>query len=49
MHTDKPAIIIQSNKIVSNELKDNQALLEPSYGEKTKLFGQPKSIVIILK
>ena len=25
------AVTIQSNKIVSNEAKDNQALLEPSY------------------
>ena len=36
------AVTIQSNKIVSNEVKDNQTLLEPSYRKKTnEVFGQP--------
>ena len=26
-------VTIQSNKIVSNEVKDNRGLLEPSYGK----------------
>ena len=34
MHADATAVTIQSNKIVSNEVKDNQALLEPSYRNK---------------
>ena len=35
------AVTIQSNKIVSNKVKDNYALLEPPYGKKRKgLFGQ---------
>ena len=33
MHTDMMAVIIQSNKIALNEVKDNQVLLEPSYGK----------------
>ena len=33
MHTDITAFTIQSNKTVSNEVKDNQVLLEPSYGK----------------
>ena len=41
MHTDMTAVTIQSNKIVLNEVKDNQVLLDSSYKEKTnKLFGQ---------
>ena len=36
------AVTIQSNKIVLNEIKDNWALLEPSYRKKpNELFGQP--------
>ena len=31
MHTDMTAVTIQSNKIVLNEVKDDYALLEPSY------------------
>ena len=31
------ALTIQSNKIVSNEVKDNSELLEPSYGKKIKV------------
>ena len=31
------AVTITSNKIVSDEVKDNQALLEPSYRKKNKL------------
>ena len=33
MDTDITAVTIQSNKTVSNEVKDNQVLLEPSYGK----------------
>ena len=41
------AVTTQSNKIVLNEVKDNQALLETSYGKKPyKLFGQ--LIVLLL-
>ena len=36
------AVTIQSNKIVSNEVKDNKMLLEPPYRKKpNELFGQP--------
>ena len=31
MHADMTAVTIQSDKMVSNEVKDNEALLEPSY------------------
>ena len=31
MHADMTAVTIQSNKIVSNEVKDSEVLLEPSY------------------
>ena len=31
MHADMTAVTIQSNRIVWNEVKDNYALLEPSY------------------
>ena len=42
MHADMTVVIIQSNKIVSNEVKDHKVLLEPSYGKKlNELFGQP--------
>ena len=38
------AVTIQSNKIVLNEIKDNQALLEPLYRKKlNKRIGQPKT------
>ena len=38
------AVTIQSNKIVLNEIKDNQALLEPLYRKKlNKHIGQPKT------
>ena len=30
MHADMTAVTIQSNKIVSNEVKDNEALLQSS-------------------
>ena len=41
MHADMTAVIIQSNKIVLDEVKDSEALLEPSYRKKlNKLFGQ---------
>ena len=38
MHTSITAVTIKSNKICLNEIKDNEALLEPSYGKKTKNF-----------
>ena len=42
MHVDMTAVTIHSNKIVSNEVKDNQAVLEPSYRKKTnKLLANP--------
>ena len=34
MHVDMIAVMILSNKIVLNDIKDNYALLEPSYGKK---------------
>ena len=34
------AVTIQSNKIVLNEVKDNQVLLEPHYRKNNALFGQ---------
>ena len=38
------AVTIQPNKIVSSEVKDTSALLEPSYGKKPNgLFGQPNT------
>ena len=40
-----PDDMTASNKIVLNEAKDNQALLEPSHGiKKDKTFSQPESI-----
>ena len=42
MHAEMTAVTIQSNKIVLSEVKDNSALLEPSYRKKQmNLFGQP--------
>ena len=38
IHVDMTAVTIQSKKIVLNEVKDNLALLEPSYGRKQKKF-----------
>ena len=35
MHADMIAVTIQFKKIVLNEVKDNQAILEPSYRKKT--------------
>ena len=41
MHANMTAVTIQSNIIVSNEVKDNKALLEPSYeSTPNELFGQ---------
>ena len=41
MHADTTTVTIQSNKIVSNVVKVNLALLEPSCGKKhNELFGQ---------
>ena len=34
MHADRTAVTIQTNKIVLNEVKDNQTLLEPSNRKK---------------
>ena len=46
MHADRTAVTIQTNKIVLNEVKDNQTLLESSYGKKhNELFGQSNKIV----
>ena len=48
-YTDTTAVTIQSNKIVSNEVKDNWVLLEPSHGEGlNELFGQPNILIFIL-
>ena len=41
MHGDISAVTMKSNKIVLNEIKDNEVLLEPSPGGKNGLFGQP--------
>ena len=38
MHADMTAVTIQPNKIVLNEVKDNEALLEPSYGKSQAKF-----------
>ena len=35
------AVEIQSNKIVSNEIKDDAALLEPSYGRNQTFLANP--------
>ena len=37
-HADRTAVKIQSNKIISNEVKDSEALLEPLYGGKVMDF-----------
>ena len=43
MHADMTAVIIQFNKFVLNEVKDNSPPLDPSRGKKKlhELFGQP--------
>ena len=38
MHSDMTAVTVPSNKIILNEVKDNQALLEPSCGENQGIF-----------
>ena len=38
MHADMEAVTIQFNKIVLNEVKDNEALPEPSYRKKKLKF-----------
>ena len=43
-HTDRTAVTMQSNKIVSNEVKDNQVLLEPSYGKSQMNYITPSSM-----
>ena len=41
MHAHMTAVTTQSNKIVSNQVKDNLALLQPSYRKKpNNHFGQ---------
>ena len=35
MHADMTTVTIQYNKIVFNAVKDNEALLQLSFGEKT--------------
>ena len=46
MHTT--AVTIQSNKIVSNEVKDSWVLLEPSYGKNQMNFlAYPKELKFI--
>ena len=41
MHANMTAGTIQSNEIVSNKVKGNQALLEPLYSKKVTVIGQP--------
>ena len=44
---DMTAVKVQSNKIVSNEVKDNSALLEPLYRKKlNEFFGQFNMYII---
>ena len=43
LHVNMTAVTIQSNKIVLNQVKDNQALLESSYRKKNEFFGQPNT------
>ena len=38
MYADMTTITIQSNKIVSNEVEDNEALIGPFYKKKTPTF-----------
>ena len=45
MHTDRTAVTIQSHQIVLNEVKDHEVLLQPPYGKKQRLFGQPSTFV----
>ena len=44
-HADMTAVTIQSNRIVSNEVKDNYALLEPSYGKNQMNFLANSNII----
>ena len=37
MHADTTAVTMQSNKIVLNATKDNEAVLDPSYGKNNDL------------
>ena len=39
------AVTIQSNRIVSNEVKDSYALLEPSYGKNQMNFLANSNII----
>ena len=45
MHADMRAVTIQSNKIVSNEVKDNKALLEPSCGKSKQTFWPTQYLI----
>ena len=47
MHTDMTAVTIQSNKIVSNEVEDNKALLWPFYGKKQMNFLAHAGVTIL--
>ena len=46
MHTDTIAVTTQSNKIVLNDVKDSQGLLEASYGKKHELTFWPTQLFI---
>ena len=41
MLTDMTVVTVQSYKIISNEIKDSQALLEPSYDKKVNFLANP--------
>ena len=42
MHADRTAVTVQSNKIVSNDVKDNEVLRGPSYGKnQTNFLANP--------
>ena len=43
MHVDITAVTIQSNKIVSNEVKQLSDTRAITQGKKTQLFGQPNT------
>ena len=47
MHIDVTAVTIQSNKTALSEVKDNQALLRPSYGKRrTNFLANPICIYL---
>ena len=43
MHVDMTAVTIQSDQIVSNEVKDSYAPLQSSYRKKTDFLAHPDS------